>query len=128
MATQNLSAAWNTRRKQLGMKIDTLAKRSSVSSATVKRILSGDKNVSFGAIESVAHELGLPLGVQAGALSADEMRTQQAERKARRIVSVVQGTSALESQGLDQREFESLVRKTAGELLHGPSGRLWDDL
>jgi len=60
-------------------------------------------------------------------LSADELRYRQADAKARRLVQLVQGSAALEGQGVSPAEFERLVAKARQELLDGSNHRLWAD-
>jgi hypothetical protein len=53
---------------------------------------------------------------------------RQAEAKARVIVRMVQGTSALESQGADSDTYQQMVRQTVHELMAGPRRRLWNPM
>ena len=53
------------------------------------------------------------------------MRERQARAKARMLVAIVQGTSALEGQAVDPQEVELMEQRTAAELLSGPARRLW---
>lgn len=114
------------RRRELGMSRSILAKRSRVSLPTVNRILSGQHTgASFANVLAIAEALGMELTAEAKTRS-DEFRHKQATRKARRLVRLVQGTSALEGQGLDQHEIEEMVERTSRELL--PTKRkLWEE-
>ena len=56
---------------------------------------------------------------------AEELRQQQAERKADELVQMVQSTSALEAQAVDQAQLDEMRRQTARELLRGSNRRLW---
>jgi hypothetical protein len=67
------------------------------------------------------------MGVQ---LRVDEedaraVRLRQAELKADRLVTLVQGNSALEGQGLPRAAIEDLRERTIHELLAGPNRKLW---
>ncbi|HEY5313431.1 MAG TPA: helix-turn-helix domain-containing protein [Pirellulales bacterium] len=117
----------DTRRRELGMTIDTLAKKASVSTATAKRVLRGDCNsVSFGAVTSLADALGVSFGLEE--TPVEEMIERQATLKARRLASMVQGTSALEDQGLDADDFNELVRRSKRRVLAGSHRRLWEEV
>ena len=121
------------RRKELGMSRTALAHRSRVSLPTINRILSSDiaKNgrmrrgyqPSLANVEAIAGALGLTLAAPE-ILKVDELRHQEATLKAKRMVRIVQGTSALEGQCLDQREADQLVSKAANQILKS-NGKLW---
>src|SRR4051794_1905655 len=97
------------RRKELGMSFEALVKRSGVSRATVRRILSGDHaTASFANVVAVAEALGV--GVRLDPIApAEEYEEREAERKARRLVSMVQGTMGLESQAVDAAAVSRMV-------------------
>jgi len=119
---------FDARRKALGMPIALLAKRGNVSSATAKRILRGDfQTICFGAVQRVAEVLGMSVDFRS-VETVEAMIERQACHKAVRLASLVQGTSGLESQGLDQPEFDRLVHASKLRLLAGAKRRLWDDL
>ena len=112
------------RRRELGMACTTLAKRSHVSLPTVNRILSGQHSgASLANVAAIAEALGTEITAVANARS-DKLRQEQARRKARRLVRLVQGTSALEGQGLDQQELEEMVARTSIDLLRSKR-KLW---
>lgn len=104
------------RRRELRMPRATLAKRCGVSLATVNRILSGQhKGATFENVLVIAEALGMEIKTVRHGTSS-EIREQQATRKARNLVRIVQGTSALEGQGLDQEELEEMIERTSKEL------------
>ena len=121
------------RRKELGMSRLALARRSRVSLPTINRILSDKQDgngqlpkggrASFANVAAVADALGLTLTAPEKATS-DEFCQQEARRKAKRVVGMVQGTSGLEGQGLDQQEMESLVVKATKRILKSKR-KLW---
>jgi transcriptional regulator with XRE-family HTH domain len=112
------------RRRELGMSHAALAQRCGVSEPTVKRILGGRAlGASFGNVAAIAAALGMPLGFAES--DAAEIRRTQARKKAEHVARMVQGTSGLESQGLDAREFERLVEQTYHELMAGSGRKLW---
>lgn len=115
------------RRRSLGMPIEALVKRSGVSRATVRRILSGDHTrASFTNVLAVAEALGVEVRFDA-ATDPEGFKERQAERKARRLVGLVQGTAGLEAQAGDASAVEGMVKRTPRELLSGSKRRLWSD-
>jgi hypothetical protein len=56
-----------------------------------------------------------------------ELKREQAERKAKKLVALVQGTSGLEGQAVDRETIESMVKQTTQELLAGSTRRLWSE-
>ncbi len=119
-----ISAQLAARREALGMTIPALAARSGVSEPTIKRILSGQAGrVALDAVAAVAQALGLPLGLDP--IDIETLREREARRKAERIARMVQGTSALESQAVDDATYRALVERSYHELLAGSKRRLW---
>jgi transcriptional regulator with XRE-family HTH domain len=117
----------NQRRQELGLSVETLAKRSGVSRPTVQRILSGSNlTASLSNVLAIAHALGLSLRLDAR-MDVGRMKHDQAARKARKLVSLVQGMSGLESQAVDKKTLEAMVEQTTHELLSGSKRRLWSD-
>ncbi len=113
------------RRKLLGMTKSTLAERAGVSLPTVNRTLSGsERSPALPTIVAIAAALGLDLKLEA-AQEPDDFRLAQAKAKATRIVQMVQGTMALESQAVDQKTINRLIDQTVHELLAGSPRRLW---
>jgi transcriptional regulator with XRE-family HTH domain len=115
------------RRRELGLSSALLSKRSGVSRATVQRVLSGrDPAAGFGNILAIAEAMGLGLRLYT-AVDVRDLKREQAERKARRLVAVVQGTSGLEGQAVDAKALESMVEQTTHELLAGSKRKLWSE-
>ena len=113
-----------SRRKLLGIAFPSLAQRSGVPVPTVKRIFGGQiAQASFANIAAIANALGLSLAL--GESSADQLCRQQARKKARQMARLVQGTSALESQAVDEKTYNRLVEKAFREILAGPKRKLW---
>lgn len=112
------------RREELGMTHVALAARSGVSEPTVKRILSG--NISSASLANVlAIAAAMEVSITTGATDADEARARQARAKAEQIARLVQGTSGLEGQAVDQAQFSKLVERSFHELMAGSPRRLW---
>jgi transcriptional regulator with XRE-family HTH domain len=115
------------RRRDLGLSYDLLARRSGVSRPTVQRILSGrHESASFANVSAIAGALGFELGVRPTA-DVPKLRRQQALRKARKLVSLVQGSAGLEGQAVDAVALKAMVEQTTHELLAGPRRRLWGE-
>ena len=113
-----------SRRKLLGIAFPSLAQRSGVPVPTVKRIFGGQiAQASFANIAAIANALGLSLAL--GESSADQLCRQQARKKAQQMARLVQGTSALESQAVDEKTYNRLVEKAFREILAGPKRKLW---
>jgi len=119
------------RRKELGVSYTALSERSGVSTPTLKRLFSGkSENPTLHSLQAVCGVLGVELriGVTIEVLckkSSEQIREAVATEKAKQIVKLVQGTSALESQAVGQRAVRAMVSRTVHELLAGPKGRLW---
>jgi transcriptional regulator with XRE-family HTH domain len=115
------------RRRELGLSYELLSKRCGVSRPTVQRILSGHHvAASFANVVAIAESLGLGLRLDSKVDTRD-LKREQAERKAKKLVALVQGTSGLEGQAVDENSVESMVEKTTHELLAGSKRKLWSD-
>jgi len=121
------------RRRALGMPWEILAARSGASRAMVCRLLKNQQaSAGFDKVVAVADALGVSINfdrvrVQSDPVDIDVLLEQQAERKARRLVGMVQGTMGLEAQALDDHDFAQLVKKTSRRLLTGSRRGLWSD-
>jgi len=116
----------DARRRELRMGYAVLAKRSGVSVPTIVRTLSGSNpNASFESVLAIADALGMLIQFQK--TSAGKMLEEQAERKANQLLSIVQGTSALEAQGLDVAAARDMKRQLVHELRAGSPRRLWGE-
>jgi transcriptional regulator with XRE-family HTH domain len=113
------------RRKALGISRQLLAQRSGVSLPTVTRILCASvENSTFANLKSVARALGMDFEIKEIA-NPQEFAEQQARSKAKKIASLVQGTSALESQAVDDETYNQIISQTTHELMAGSRRRLW---
>lgn len=114
-----------TRRKDLGMTYAVLATRSGISEPTVKRILGGHHaQASLANVIAVAQALGMTLDFQTQT-QVDDLCRQQAQQQAQHIATLVQGTSALESQAVDPQTYNRIVEKSYHELMAGSKRKLW---
>jgi transcriptional regulator with XRE-family HTH domain len=123
-----IAAELQRRRKALRMSCQLLAVRSGVSLPTIQRILrDGEEHASYATLAAMARALGMDFELK-DACDEQTFSERQAETKARTIVRMVQGTSALESQAVDSATCEQMVKQTVHELMAGPRRRLWSPL
>jgi len=119
------STELDQRRRELGMTYPALAMRSGVPESTVKRVLGGGLGAaSFDKVAAITEAMGMTLEFTP-VEDAFTYRQRQARAKARRLVSLVQGSSGLEAQGVDRAELDRMTARTEAELLEGPRRRLW---
>ena len=112
------------RKKQINISIDNLAKLSSLGVRTVNRFLAGE-DVKLSTIERITNLLGLDFAGNE-VISLKELRKQRAKEKAVFMASLVQSTSALEVQGLDENSLDKIIHKFEKEFLVGEyKNRLW---
>jgi transcriptional regulator with XRE-family HTH domain len=125
MNTQAFAKSLDGRRRALKMLLATLVERSGVPRATVCRVLRGDiQKVSFAAVLAVAAALGV--GVISNPIPEEEFVEQEVQRRARKIAGLVQGTMALEAQGItDERVFEEVVAAAAETIRLRPRKEFW---
>ncbi len=110
--------------RELGMSHALLARRSGVSLSTVNRVLDDYHTATFESVEKIARALGLDVSLRP-LLDVDQMCRQQARQKAERLVAMVQGTSGLEGQAVDDEAQKLMVTQTMYELLAGSRRKLW---
>ena len=113
------------RREALGMPINELSRRAGVSVSTVNRFLSGRNSPRVDHALRISECLGVPGLCIERAVDIDHMRRRQALAKARKLVGLVQGTSALEGQAVDKSQLRHMVQITINKLLSGPRSELW---
>lgn len=107
------------------MSCQLLAERSGVSLPTVQRILrDGEEHTTFANLKAVAKALGMNFELR-DTCDEHDFAEQQALMKAEAIASMVQGTSALESQAVDRDSYRQMVKQTVHELMAGSRRRLW---
>ena len=122
--------ALEKRRAALQMSKVALAVRAQVSVPTVNRILSGKQpDVSVSSLNRIAKALGVEVRLTGTTefrevQPALEFRLQQAHTKAQKLIDLLQGTMALEAQGVNAEHASQMVDKTVVELLGSPR-KLW---
>jgi transcriptional regulator with XRE-family HTH domain len=113
-----------SRKETLGITIENLAKLSHNGARTVNRFLSGE-DVKLSTVESITNVLGLDFAGNK-TISLDKLKKQRATQKAIFMASLVQGTSALEMQGLEEDSLNRMIDKFKEEFLTGSyQNRLW---
>jgi transcriptional regulator with XRE-family HTH domain len=122
---QEWCKALNKQRRALKMTLRSLAERAKVSRATVCRVLKGETAAcSFQSVLAIAHALGA--NFQLTMKDPEELVEQQVQKRAKKIVEMVQGTMALESQGItDPNYLSNLVEIAAREIRAKPRKQLW---
>ena len=114
------------RRRDLGMPLKYVSERAKVSPGTVQRVLAGDPGARIETVTAIGDALGVPdLNFPGARRPPNRMRRSQAALKARKIVGMVQGTSALEAQALSDADRKLMIENTISELLSGPRSQLW---
>lgn len=124
MTADPITIDLNARRKRLGMSCRVVAELTGVSLATVQRVMQGRyDHATVGNLRKIADAMGVRLDLTAQQ-DAQTLREQQAERKARELVAMVQATSALEAQAVGSADMRRMVDRTKHELLRS-NRRLW---
>jgi transcriptional regulator with XRE-family HTH domain len=111
------------RKKQISLTIDNIAKLSNLGNRTVTRFLAGE-DVKISTVESITNLLGLDFAGNE-TLSINELKQNRAKEKALYMVSLVQDTSSLEQQGLDNEQLNLLVEQAKDSFLHQHQKILW---
>jgi hypothetical protein len=78
-------------------------------------------------VVAIGNALGLELRF-ASAVAPERLKQEQARKKAKKLAALVQGTCALEGQGVDRAGFDAMVEQTTRELLSGSKRRLWSEV
>jgi len=113
-----------SRKERLGITIENLAKLSHNGVRTVNRFLSGE-DVKLSTVESITNVLGLDFAGNK-TMSLDKLKKQRATQKAIFMASLVQETSVLEMQGLEEDSLNRMIDKFKKEFLTGSyQNRLW---
>ena len=112
------------RKNELHITIENLAKISNIGIRTLNRFFAGD-DVKLSTIEKITNFLGLDFAGNE-IVPLDKLKKQRAKEKALFMASLVQSTSALEKQGLEQNSLDKIIYKFEQEFLTGQyKNRLW---
>lgn len=124
MTRQQLLERVKSRRNDVKITLDNLAKLSGLGSKTVTRFFAGD-DVKLSTIEKLTQVLGLDFAGNE-VIDLKTLKDQRATQRATYIVSLVQDTSALEKQGLNKDVLDEMIHETKMELLYGDyRDKLW---
>lgn len=112
------------RKKALNITIENLAKLSHLGVRTVNRFLAGE-DVKLSTVEQITNLLGLDFAGNE-MISIKELKERRAKEKALFVVSLVQGTSSLEMQGLEEESIDTMLKEMEQEFLTGSKqNQLW---
>jgi len=112
------------RKKELNITVENLAKLSGVGVRTINRLLKNE-DVKLSTIESVTNLLGLDFAGNE-VVPLQELKKQRAREKALFLASIVQGTSALEMQGLEEDSLKNIITNYEEAFLKGEyKNTLW---
>jgi hypothetical protein len=107
------------------MSFRVLAERSGLGLRTVQRVLSLEEPAArLDTVLQIADALSVELCPKEIG-TAHRVRQRAAQRKAVRLASMVQGTSALESQAIPKNDLREIEDEIAARLLSGSSRELW---
>ena len=121
----NFTEKLDKRRQELGMTFEALSKRSEVPVSTLKAIFKkGVEHATFPNVAAIADALGIDIEF-ANEVDSYELLHQQAVKKARELVGMVQGTSGLESQAVGQSQIEKMILQLVHQLMAGSRRKLW---
>jgi len=112
------------RKTELNITVENLAKLSGVGIRTINRLLKNE-DVKLSTIESVTNLLGLDFAGNE-VLPLEELKKQRAREKALFLASIVQATSALEMQGLEEDSLKNIITNYEEAFLEGEyKNTLW---
>ena len=112
------------RRKKLNITIVNLSKLSNLGVRTVNRFLAGE-DVKLSTVEQITNLLGLDFAGNE-VVAFNDLQRRRAKEKALFMVSLVQGTSSLEMQGLEDNSIRKMLLNMEKEFLTGNHrNRLW---
>ena len=121
----NLTGKLDKRRQELGMTFEALSKRSDVPVSTLKAIFKkGVEHATFANVTAIAGALGVDIEFT-DEVDSYELLHQQAVKKARELVGMVQATSGLESQAVAQNQIETMIQQLVHKLMAGSRRKLW---
>ncbi len=122
--SQDILKQLDDRRIELGMSIAALAHHAGLSKATVQKALRGRGTDSFDTMRAIDEVVGIGV-VGARNRTAGAVMQRQAQSKAKHLVELVAGNSALENHRITVERACDLERVTAEELLRGAKLALW---
>ncbi|MEA3384646.1 MAG: hypothetical protein U9Q20_08285 [Campylobacterota bacterium] len=117
MTRLNLVEKVSQRKKDVNITLDNISKLSGLGNRTVNRFFAGE-DVKISTVEKITNLLGLDFAGHE-VVTVDELKDKRANQNALYIVGLVQDTSALEMQGLENKELNILINETKEQFLSG---------
>lgn len=117
MTRLNLVEKVSQRKKDVNITLDNISKLSGLGNRTVNRFFAGE-DVKISTVEKITNLLGLDFAGHE-VVTVDELKDKRANQNALYIVGLVQDTSALEMQGLENKELNILITDTKEQFLNG---------
>ena len=112
------------RRDDIGITLDNISQLSNLGYRTISRFFSGD-DVKLSTVEKITNLLGLDFAGNE-TIDIETLKNNRATKKALYVVSLVQDTSALEMQGLENDNLNILISETKEQFLTGEyQKKLW---
>jgi len=111
-------------KKALHIPFESIAKRSSLGLATIKRAFAG-KEVSFATIEKIAIALECEIHIKPKTTPETLYKTQ-IEKKAKEMVYRVVKTSALEDQAVDTKAQQKMLTQAKAMIAKMPKSQVWE--
>ena len=105
------------RKEQIGLTLDNISKLSHLGNRTVTRFFSAE-DVKLSTLEKITTIMSLDFAGNE-TIDIETLRDTRAKERAIYIVSLVQDTSALEMQGLENEAIQSLIQDTKEQFLTG---------
>ena len=105
------------RKNQIGITIENLSTLSNVGTRTLNRFFAGD-DVKLSTVEKITNVLGLDFAGNE-IVDTKTLKQKRAKEKALYIISLVQDTSSLEKQGLEQEVLDTFIKEVKKEFLEG---------
>ncbi len=121
----NVTKKLDHRRRELGLTLEALSERSEVPVSTLKAIFrKGVEHATFANVVAIAEALGVDIEF-VDTVDSYQLLHQQATKKARELVGMVQGTSGLESQAVEKSQIELMIQQLIHQLMAGSRRKLW---
>ncbi len=111
------------RKRELNLTYELIADLTGLGYRTIVRFFNGD-DVKLSTVEKITNLLGLDFAGNE-LISTKKLLEKRAEQKAFEIVSLVQDTSSLEEQGLDNDRLKELLEFTKNQYLTENKKLLW---
>lgn len=118
MTRSELLQQIQSRKNTINISLENIAKLSHLGLRTVNRFFAGE-DVKLSTVEKITNILGLDFAGNE-VIPLERLEQERAHEKALFLASIIQGTSALEMQGLDDGPLKKLISKLENDLLNGP--------